>query len=101
MNITLKYLREFHSLKQCELSRKSGISHAHLSGLESGKCTVNLKILKIYSEVFEIPVSQILMLDECLHNNDLHNKKIQDFVCIKVKQIMFWIVNQVALDYEE
>lgn len=62
----LKKIREFHNVKQTELSTQLEISNSYLSEIESGKKSPNLELLNKYSEIFEIPVSSLLFFSEKL-----------------------------------
>lgn len=66
----LKNIRQFHNIKQSELSVKLGISNSYLSEIESGKKSPNLELLSKYSEIFDIPVSSLLFFSESLESND-------------------------------
>lgn len=66
----LKNIRQFHNIKQSELSVKLGISNSYLSEIESGKKSPSLELLSKYSEIFDIPVSSLLFFSESLESND-------------------------------
>ena len=60
----LKTFRIYHDLKQKELALKLGISASYLSEIESGEKQVNYNMLESYSEVFNIPISSIVIFSE-------------------------------------
>lgn len=60
----LKLFRISHKLSQKDLAQKLGISRSYLSEIESGKKTPTLALLERYGQVFEVPVSSILLLAE-------------------------------------
>ena len=64
MRYNLKKIREDKGMTQEELSRKSGVSRAIISGLESGaeKVTTTATLLKIAKALNE-PVSNIFVED--------------------------------------
>ena len=66
----LKKIREFHNIKQSELSMQLGISNSYLSEIESGKKSPSLDLLDKYSEVFNIPVSSLILFSETLDDEE-------------------------------
>lgn len=70
INQALKNIRQFHNIKQSQLSTRLGISNSYLSEIESGKKSPSLELLDKYSEIFDIPVSSLLFFSESLENYD-------------------------------
>ncbi|GGM07747.1 hypothetical protein GCM10010099_24520 [Streptomyces cinereus] len=66
----LKKIREFHNIKQSELSMQLGISNSYLSEIESGKKSPSLELLDKYSEIFNIPVSSLILFSETLDDEE-------------------------------
>lgn len=66
----LKNIRQFHNIKQSDLSVKLGISNSYLSEIEGGKKSPSLELLSKYSEIFDIPVSSLLFFSESLEGDD-------------------------------
>lgn len=66
----LKKIREFHNIKQSELSIQLGISNSYLSEIESGKKSPSLELLDKYSEIFNIPVSSLILFSETLDDEE-------------------------------
>lgn len=66
----LKNIRQFHNIKQSDLSVKLGISNSYLSEIEGGKKSPSLELLSKYSEIFNIPVSSLLFFSESLEGDD-------------------------------
>ena len=65
----LKTLRAYNTLRQNELAKKLEISTSFLSEIERGKKLPNLKLLQKYTEIFEIPISDIFYLQDIIDNN--------------------------------
>ena len=65
----LKTLRTYKVLQQNELAKKLEISTSFLCEIEAGKKLPNLKLLQKYSEIFEIPISDIFYLQDIIDNN--------------------------------
>lgn len=70
INQALKNIRQFHNIKQSDLSEKLGISNSYLSEIESGKKSPSLELLSQYSEIFDISVSSLLFFSESLEGDD-------------------------------
>lgn len=66
----LKKIREFHNIKQSELSMQLGISNSYLSEIESGKKSPSLELLDKYSDIFNIPVSSLILFSETLDDEE-------------------------------
>ena len=65
----LKALRTYKVLQQNELAKKLEISASFICQIETGKRLPNLKLLQKYSEIFEIPISDIFYLQDIIDNN--------------------------------
>ena len=65
----LRTLRTYKVLQQNELAKKLEISTSFLCEIEKGKKLPNLKLLQKYSEIFEIPISDIFYLQDIIDNN--------------------------------
>ena len=60
----LRRLREERGLSLNELSRKSGVSSAHLSEIERSLSTPSLKTLEKLAQVINVPTSQLFPINE-------------------------------------
>jgi transcriptional regulator with XRE-family HTH domain len=60
----LKSIRKFNRLTQLELSKKIGVSRSYISEIENSEKIPSVEILRKYSEVFDIPLSAILLFTE-------------------------------------
>ena len=65
----LRTLRSYNTLKQGELAKKLEISASFLCEIEAGRKLPNLKLLKKYAEIFEIPISDIFYLQDIIDKN--------------------------------
>lgn len=65
----LRTLRSYNALRQNGLAKKLEISVSFLSQIEAGRRLPNLKLLQKYSEIFEIPISDIFYLQDTIDNN--------------------------------
>ena len=86
----LKKIREFHNIKQSELSMQLGISNSYLSEIESGKKSPSLDLLDKYSEVFNIPVSSLILFSETLDDEEA---KLSKRFKIKSTQLILKILD--------
>ena len=71
----LKLLRSFHQISQKDLASKLEISNSYLSGIESGGKKPGIELLEKYAEIFNMPVSSILLFSERL-NEDKRKSEI-------------------------
>lgn len=60
----LRLIREYHRLKQYDLSKQLGISASYISEIETGTKSPTLEVLRKYSKTFDIPVSSIVLFSE-------------------------------------
>jgi len=74
LNEALRLIRVFHDINQSVLAERLQISKSYLSEIESGKKSPSLDILEKYSEIFEIPVSSILLFSEKMDDNSFSEK---------------------------
>lgn len=82
----LKIIRIFHNLSQKELSSLLNISRSHISEIESGKNRPSYDLLEKYSEVFEVPVSNLIFFSE--HIDDIEVSQFKNFVATKILDVM-------------
>lgn len=89
----LRVIRQYHSLNQTQLAAKLSISTSYLSEIESGKKEVTLDILQRYSNVFDVPLSSLVVFSETLAG-DHKISKARSFVSKKMLKIMEWIAGR-------
>jgi transcriptional regulator with XRE-family HTH domain len=58
--IKIKRLREFNGMTQKKLGQLLGFSEAHISLIESGKRNIGNSELKKISEIFNVPLKDII-----------------------------------------
>ena len=81
----LRLLRVYHDKKVKDMAKELGISASFLSEIEKGKKQPTLKLLKKFSEVFNITISAVLRFSENLRNNYFDTKnKIQKIILLAV-----------------
>lgn len=91
----LKIVRIFHDLSQKELSSLLNISRSHISEIESGKNRPSYDLLEKYSEVFEVPVSNLIFFSEHVENiDDVEISKFKNFVATKILDVMEFCVDK-------
>ncbi|RQO37216.1 transcriptional regulator [Herminiimonas sp. KBW02] len=88
----LKVIRQYHNLNQTQLAGKLSISTSYLSELESGKKEPSLDILNKYSEVFNVPLSSLVVFSETLDGSQNMNKA-RAFISKKMLKILEWIAD--------
>ena len=87
----LKMLRSYHQFKQIDLAKKLGISNSYLSEIESGEKTISIELLEKYSEIFDIPVSSIMLFSEQIDNNQKPGSKLKVAAANKILRLLEWI----------
>lgn len=93
LNEALRLVRVFHNIPQTKLAEKLGISKSYLSEIESGKKIPTLELLNKYKDIFDIPVSSILLFSETISNNSF-SEKARVFCSKKIISIMKWITEK-------
>lgn len=76
----LKYLRKYHKQRQEDVATAVESSKSHICDIERGKRYPSLRILKAYGELYEIPVSTIIILCE---NYEKDPRKVPKLLCKK------------------
>lgn len=85
---TLHLIRAYHNMKQVDLAERLNISKSYLSEIESGKKKPSLDLLERYSDIFEIPLSSIMVFYE-QYDKPLKNKA-RDFIADKALRLLSW-----------
>lgn len=89
----IKLIRQYHNLNQTQLALKLSISTSYLSELESGKKEPTLDMLQRYSDVFNVPLSSLVVFSETLEGS--HSiSKARSFISKKMLKILEWIADQ-------
>lgn len=63
IGLKIKELREQRQMTQTELAQKLNVSKSVISAYEKGIRTPSFKVIKVMSEVFDIPESHLLVRD--------------------------------------
>ncbi len=88
----LKLIRIFHEMNQKELAELLGISRSHVSELESGKKKPSYDLLERYSEVFDVPVSNLIFFSEHIEDiQEIDLKKFKHLIASKILSIMEFV----------
>lgn len=96
----LRLIRLFHRQKQGALAGRLGISNSYLSEIETGAKLASLDLLGKYADVFNIPVSSLMMFSERLDEHRFADRlrlKAGD----KVLRMLEWIAESEQLNDEE
>lgn len=88
----LRHLRRYHQMTQEQLAKRLEISNNYLSEIESGKKAhaLTIDLLERYAQVFEVPVSSLMLFSEQL-DSDRRSEKIRVAIAAKVLKVMDWI----------
>ena len=86
----LRLVRQFHRLKQTDLAARLDLSNSYLSEIETGVKSPSVELLRKYSEIFNIPVSTLLLFSE-----RLEEKKFSERVRVqaggKILRMLEWV----------
>lgn len=93
----LKEIRAFHQITQTDLASRLGISKSYLSEVEKGTKNPTVELLTRYSEVFDIPVSSLMLFAENLDSAKASDKFRLKY-SRKVQKIMEWINSRYELE---
>jgi len=87
----LKHMRVFGKLTQQELSEHIDLSRSYLSGIESGKKTPHLDVLRAYARFFDIQLSHIMLFAENYSEEITFKKSLKKEVTGKALKFLDWI----------
>ena len=90
----LKHIRIFNHQTQLELSDSLGLSRSYISEIESGSKIPTLEVLQKYSEVFDIPLSSIMLFAEEFKDKKSLKKKAKLLLAKKAIAFLDWICNE-------
>ena len=94
----LRLLRVYHDMTQTALADRLGVSKGHLSGIESGKKNPTLQLLQKYAEVFDLPVSSLLLLME--RSSESRSASLKTLISEKAINILAWLAEVSEADAE-
>lgn len=87
----LKIFRQYHRLNQAELAAKLGLSKSYISEIERGHKEPSLDVIRKYSEVFDVPMSSLMLFAE--RSSDSGLEKARLFAADKVLKMLEWIAD--------
>lgn len=93
LNEALRLVRAFHDLSQTEMCKLLGISNSYLSEIESGKKQPKIELLSSYSEIFNIPVSSLLLFSENLEKKE-PTDKLRLGAASKILTMLNWVADK-------
>lgn len=91
----LRLLRRYHGKTQKELAAQLGISNTYLSEIETGakKDSFTVELLSKYAEVFNMPVSSLMLFSENI-DPSRRGEKLRVRAASKVLKVLAWIDEQ-------
>lgn len=94
INRALKLLRTYHQLTQVDLAERLDISNSYLSEIEKGAKSPSIDLLNKYSNIFNMPVSTILLFSENIDSNkNIVKNQIRISAADKVLKILEWLAD--------
>jgi transcriptional regulator with XRE-family HTH domain len=85
----LRTVRQYHRLNQSELANKLQLSRSYLNELEKGHKQPSLDVLQKYSELFNVPVSSLMLFAERTDAGKFEGARV--FAADKVLRMLEWI----------
>jgi len=85
----LKLIRVYHGLSQVQVAEQLGLSKSYVSEIEKGTKKPSIDVLERYAEVFDLPLSQLLMFAEA--SNDHLRERVRAFAAGKVLSMLEWV----------
>lgn len=90
----LKHIRIFNHQTQSELADNLGLSRSYISEIESGSKIPTLEVLQKYAEVFDIPLSSIMLFAEEYKDKKSLKKKAKLLLAKKAIAFLDWICKE-------
>lgn len=90
----LKHIRIFNHKTQSELAENLVLSRSYISEIESGSKIPTLEVLQKYSEVFDIPLSSIMLFAEEYKDKKSLKKKAKLLLAKKAIAFLDWICKE-------
>lgn len=87
----LKHIRVFHHHNQVELAEILHVSRSYISEIEADKKIPTIEFLQKYSEVFDIPLSNIMMFVESEDLKKSAKSKTKTFLTNTAVKFLDWI----------
>lgn len=97
LNRALRLLRTYHQMTQVELARRLGISNSYLSEIESGYKMPQIDLLDKYADIFNMPVSSILLFSESLTGDVRLGGKLRVGAADKILRLLEWLEERDAI----
>ncbi len=90
----LKHIRIFNKQTQLELAKNLNISRSYISEIESNNKTPTIEILQKYSDVFNIPLSTIILFAEEYGDKKGLRKKAKSLLAKTAVDFLDWICKE-------
>jgi len=90
----LKHIRIFNKQTQLELAKNLNISRSYISEIESNNKTPTIEILQKYSDVFNIPLSTIMLFAEEYEDKKGLRKKAKSLLAKTAIDFLDWICKE-------
>jgi transcriptional regulator with XRE-family HTH domain len=90
----LKHIRIFNHQTQSGLAKSLGISRSYISEIESNIKTPTIEVLQKYSDVFDIPLSSIMLFAEEFKDKKGLRKKAKSLLTKTAINFLDWICKE-------
>lgn len=85
----LRTVRQFHRMNQVDLASKLHLSRSYINELEHGRKQPSLDVLQRYGDLFNIPLSSLMLFAERSNSGKFEGARI--FAADKVLKMLEWI----------
>lgn len=85
----LKVVRQYHRISQSDLADRIGISRSYINEIEKGKKEPSIDVLRKYSDLFDIPVSSLMLFAERSNDSKVDGARV--FAADKVLKMLEWL----------
>lgn len=90
----LRLIRQYHGKSQSELSKELVISKDKLISIEAGQFPVSSDVLEIYSRIFDIPVSSLVLFSDSIGREGKYTKRVRSLLAGKALKVLEWMVDK-------
>ncbi|PTP43168.1 helix-turn-helix domain-containing protein [Vibrio splendidus] len=90
----LRVIRQYHDLSIAKLATDLQLPKPYIDGIEKGTKPVTEEILQKYSDLFDIPMTSLVMFSSHISNEKRLAKKVRTSLAGKVLKIAEWTISK-------
>ncbi|EKO3480161.1 helix-turn-helix transcriptional regulator [Vibrio fluvialis] len=92
----LRLIRKYHNKSPSEAALALGISKNELSEIESNQRPVSPDLLNKYANLFELPVSSLVLFSETIEKERKYSQIVRKSLAGKALKILEWMTDEHA-----